>query len=78
MVYEIRRQNVFMYLLSETLSVIKRTFCDRTLSPYWNNDLPPTIKDCIQTTHGKKSSSESEGGSNYELVVFLGSANSLI
>ena len=75
-VYEIRRQNIFMYLQS----LIKRTLAkDGALSQFWKNDLPP----------GKGSHTDkvlenfffrTQRGSNYELVVFLGckpSANSL-
>ena len=49
-----------MYLQAKTLSLVKKKICDSTLSPYWNNDLPPTTqrgsKDCIQTMYGDKSS----------------------
>ena len=57
-VYEIRRQNVLF--ISENTILIKRTLAkDCTLSPYWKNDLPPTIflitqkcsKDRTQTTY---------------------------
>ena len=34
-----------MYLQAKILSLTKRTLVkDRTLSPYWKNDLPPTTK----------------------------------
>ena len=41
-VYEIRRQNVFIYILN------KKNICDRTLSPYWKNDLPPVYHKDVQ------------------------------
>ena len=60
-VYEIRRQNVFIVRIGENTILNKKNICDRTLSPYWKNNLPPTTKDCMQTTYGEKSSSEREG-----------------
>ena len=38
-VYEIRRQNVFMY--SENTILNKNIICDRTLSPYLKKKIPP-------------------------------------
>ena len=64
-----------MYLKAKTLSLIKRTLADRTLSLYWKNDLPPTTKwfKGLHTDNVRgKVFFRMRRGSNYELVVFLG------
>ena len=53
-----------MYSCIYNSNLNKKNICDRTLSPYWKNDVPPTTKsskDSIETTYRKKSSSECRG-----------------
>ena len=69
-VYHIRR-HVF---LGENTILNKKNICNRTLSPYWKNDLPPTTKRFkgLQDNEREKVFFRTRRGSNYELVVFLG------
>ena len=61
---------MYSYIIGENTFI-----CDRTLSPYWKYDIPPTTKR-FKGLHAdnvrEKVFFRTRRRSNYELVVFLG------
>ena len=66
---------MYSCIYSENTILNKKNICNRTLSPYWKNDLPPTtkrLKELHTDNVREKIFFRTRRGSNYELVVFMG------